>query len=196
MRSLARLFSSSRRAPPNAASKPCASSACFSPSVFHMSVCSGPWSNGLMPCRSASGILVHDQLECRARPRPCRAARYMSLNFQVVSTCSSGNGSGPGKNAFLRQVQHHRRILADRIEHHRPRRLGDGLAQDVDALGLEPVEMRQDSHFWRRSSSADLCPLAARKESGDASNRHSSSANAPCRKGAGALNTREFQWFA
>ncbi len=43
----------------------------------------------------------------------------------------------PGK------VQHHRRILADRIEHHRALRLGDGFAQDVDALGLEPVEMRQ-----------------------------------------------------
>src|SRR3546814_9258243 len=52
MRSLARLFSSSRRAPPKATSKPWRSSACFSPSVFHMSVWRGPWSNGLIPRRS------------------------------------------------------------------------------------------------------------------------------------------------
>ena len=38
------------------------SSACFSPSVFHMSVCSAPWSNGLMPCACASGLLVDQQL--------------------------------------------------------------------------------------------------------------------------------------
>src|SRR5262249_3871504 len=39
-----------------------------------------------------------------------------------------------------------RRILADRIEHHRPRRFGDRFAQYVDALGLQPVEMRQLTH--------------------------------------------------
>ena len=71
---------------------------------------------------------------------------YMSRNFQVVSTWSSGNGSGAGEERLLRQMQHHRRILADRIEHHRPLRLGDRLAQDVDALGLEPVEMGQLPH--------------------------------------------------
>ena len=50
-RSLARLFSSSRRAPPKAASKPCVSSACFSASVFITSVwIVEPWVNGLMPC--------------------------------------------------------------------------------------------------------------------------------------------------
>src|SRR3546814_3908166 len=37
MRSLARAFSSSRRAPPNAASKPWSVNACFNPSVFHIS---------------------------------------------------------------------------------------------------------------------------------------------------------------
>ena len=42
-----------------------------------------------------------------------------------------------------REVQHHRAVLADRIEHHRIRRLGDELAHDVDALRLEALEMRQ-----------------------------------------------------
>ena len=63
-RSFARDFSSSRRAPPNARSNPWRSSACLSPSVFHMSVCSAdPWSNGLIPEPNALGVLVDDQLE-------------------------------------------------------------------------------------------------------------------------------------
>jgi hypothetical protein len=66
----------------------------------------------------------------------------MALNFQPVSTCSSGKGSGPG-------VQHHGAVLADRIEHDRPLRLGDRLAQDVDALGLEPVEIGKAAHWLR-----------------------------------------------
>ncbi len=40
-------------------------------------------------------------------------------------------------------MQHHRRILADRIEHHRPLAFGDDLAQDVNALRLEPIEMAE-----------------------------------------------------
>jgi len=40
-------------------------------------------------------------------------------------------------------MQHHRRILADRIEHHRLFSLGHDFAHDVNALGLEPFEMRQ-----------------------------------------------------
>ena len=54
IRSLARDLSSSRRAPPNAASKPYASSACLSASVFITSVWTAePCVNGLMPCREA-----------------------------------------------------------------------------------------------------------------------------------------------
>jgi len=48
IRSFARDFSSSRRAPPKARSNPPASSACLRPSVFQTSVCTAePWSNGL-----------------------------------------------------------------------------------------------------------------------------------------------------
>ena len=39
------------------------------------------------------------------------------------------------------EVEHHRAVLADRIEHHRPLGLGDDLAHDVDALRLELLEM-------------------------------------------------------
>jgi ribosomal protein L32 len=44
----------------------------------------------------------------------------MSRNFQVVSTCSSGNGSGAGKKAFFARCSITAAVLADRIEHHRP----------------------------------------------------------------------------
>ena len=60
-----------------------------------------------------------------------------SRNFQVVSMCSSGNGSGAGWNAFMRQAHQHGRVLADRVEHHRVLELGRDLADDVDALGFE-----------------------------------------------------------
>src|SRR5205823_2344769 len=42
-----------------------------------------------------------------------------------------------------REMQHHRAVLAGGIEHHRPLTLRDYLAQDMDALGLEPLEMAE-----------------------------------------------------
>jgi hypothetical protein len=46
-----------------------------------------------------------------------------------------------GMERLARQVQHHRRILADRIEHDRTLRLGHDLAHDMDRFGFEAVEM-------------------------------------------------------
>src|SRR3954447_9763874 len=101
IRSFARDFSSSRRAPPNARSNPHLSSACFRPWVFHMSVCTAdPWVNGLMPSSMHSGFW------CTRSSMPSSAAvlsrnSYICRNFHVVSTWSSGNGGNAGKNAFL-----------------------------------------------------------------------------------------------
>jgi hypothetical protein len=39
------------------------------------------------------------------------------------------------------QVQHHRGVLADRVQHHGVLRLGGDLPDDVDALGLERPQM-------------------------------------------------------
>lgn len=47
------------------------------------------------------------------------------------------------------QVQQHRAVLADRIQHHRRTELGGDLAQDVDALGLETVEMGKGWQGWQ-----------------------------------------------
>ncbi len=43
----------------------------------------------------------------------------------------------------MRQVQHHRAVLADGIQHHRLFALGHHLAHDVDGLGLEPLQVGQ-----------------------------------------------------
>src|ERR1035441_1210449 len=68
-RSLARDFSSSRRAPPKAASKPWRSRACLRAWVFMMSVCiAAPCTNGLMPIAMPSG------LTCTINSRPKRRA--------------------------------------------------------------------------------------------------------------------------
>ncbi len=95
------------------------------------------------PARLGFGVLVDEQVHRRLSRATWSRSAYMSRNFQVVSTWSSGKGGGAGKKALRRQVQHHRAVLADRIEHHRTLGLGDDLAQDVDALRLELLEMGQ-----------------------------------------------------
>ena len=44
---------------------------------------------------------------------------------------------------FFREAQHHRRVLADGIQHDRVFRLGHDLTNDVDALRLQAVQMSQ-----------------------------------------------------
>ena len=44
------------------------------------------------------------------------------------------------RKSLLREMQHHARILADGIEHHRIFELGDRLADDVDRLRLEAAQ--------------------------------------------------------
>src|SRR5262249_49794195 len=49
----------------------------------------------------------------------------------------------------------HDRVLAAREEEHRPLELGRDLAEDVDGLGLELVEVRQRRNRARRAQSSD-----------------------------------------
>jgi len=39
------------------------------------------------------------------------------------------------------KAQHHRGILADRVEHHRSLALGDDFPENMNALGFKPLEM-------------------------------------------------------
>ena len=61
-----------------------------------------------------------------------------------------------GVERLHRQAHHHRRVLADRVEHHRVLELGRDLANDVDALGFELPEVGQavSAHAERMRSPA------------------------------------------
>ncbi len=89
----------------------------------------------------------------RARPRcAARAARRPPPRTRgrgtrtFPETCrrcrcaAAGTGCAPGGTPSARKPQQHRRVLADRVHEHRPLELGRHLAQDVDALGLEPAQ--------------------------------------------------------
>ena len=153
MRSFARDFSSSRRAPPNAASNRYLSSACRSACVFMTSV----WTCRAVRERVDAALhALADWYARSARDRdasPLSRNAIMSRNFHVVSTCSSGNGGLAGIERLHREVQHHRAVLADRIQHHRLVALRNDLAHDVDALGLQPLKMGQACRL------RDLCLL-------------------------------------
>ena len=96
IRSLARDFSSSRRAPPKATSKPCLSSACFSPSVLVTSVwMAEPCTNGLMSFSMASGLTWVNSFKPSFSTIWSRKV-YISLNLKRVSTCNSGKGGREG----------------------------------------------------------------------------------------------------
>src|SRR5262249_4188205 len=50
-----------------------------------------------------------------------------------------------GIEGLEREMQHHGRVFADRIEHHRIAELGRDLAHDVNALGLELAEIAREA---------------------------------------------------
>ncbi len=52
-----------------------------------------------------------------------------------------GEGRLARIKSLHRQVEHHRRIFADRIEHDRPIELRGHFPNDVDALGFQLLEM-------------------------------------------------------
>ena len=143
MRSLARARSSSRRAPPKAASKPC--SAIASSSVV---VCSrlrdarGPVSSTTRPASIES---CTDATISRSPSSATRRSRNSMTSGKLwpVSTCMSGNGKRRRAERLLGQAQQHDRVLAAAEQQHRPLELGGDLAHDVDRLGLERVQVGQ-----------------------------------------------------
>src|SRR5215218_3441738 len=100
IRSLARARSSSRRAPPNAASKPCSSIA-----SSNVVVCSrlrearGPVSSTTRPRSIDSWTEATTSCSPSSATRRSRKA-ITSGKLCPVSTCMSGKGNRPGRNAF------------------------------------------------------------------------------------------------
>jgi hypothetical protein len=67
---------------------------------------------------------------------------------------------------FPRQMQHHRAVLADAVQHHRGGRVGHHLAHDVNALRLQAVQMRHiarhgDAHCRRAGRQASSMGFSA-----------------------------------
>ena len=143
MRSLARDFSSSRRAPPKHRSNLFMSIACLRPSVFHMSVCiADPCSNGLMPRSTHSGFW------CTMRSTPSslrlRVAKCVHLTELPHGVhVDQRERRLAGIERLHCQVQHDRAVFTNAVQHRRIVTLGNGLAHDVDGLCLQALQVRQ-----------------------------------------------------
>ena len=121
-RSLARDFSSSRRAPPKAASKPCWSSACLSALASSSCRCGArePWVNGLMPSLHALLVDVHDAGRARARCAIAVAERdHLAELPGGVDVQQRERRLGRDRTPSCARCSITERVLADRIEHHR-----------------------------------------------------------------------------
>ncbi len=151
MRSFARARSSSRRAPPNAASKPC--SAIASSSV---TVCSrlrdarGP---GLLDHAAAVDRVLdagHDQPLAQLGHAAVAELDHLG---EVVARVDVHQRERERRRAkrLLGQAQQHDRVLAAAEQQHRPLEFGRHLAHHVDRLGLQRAQVAQLGAAPRRS---------------------------------------------
>jgi hypothetical protein len=95
----------------------------------------GAVAEGADPLAHASSLMWTIRSSPSLRAISSRKA-IISRNFQVVSTCRKGKGGLAGIEGLHRQMQHDRRILADRIEHHRLAEGRRDLAEDMDRFGF------------------------------------------------------------
>jgi hypothetical protein len=136
MRSLARLFSSSRRAPPKAVE---IQSLLQPLGLPHVGV-QGAVVEWVDPALLGFRVMIDEQFHAGIlRGLVAQVVHCLELPGRI--DMEERKGRGRGVEGLLRQVQHHGGILADRIEHHRLFSLGDDLAHDVDAFGLQPLQM-------------------------------------------------------
>ena len=141
-RSLARAFSSSRRAPPRAASNLNSANASSSVTVCSaLRLAVGPVSSTARAL--VDGVLhrADDQLGAQF-DRPVRhGMSRVSGKLWPVSMCSSGKGDLAGVERLSRQVGHHDRVLAAGKEQHGPFKLGRDFAHHVDGFRFELFQM-------------------------------------------------------
>ena len=106
-----------------------------------------------------------------------RRSRNSSTSGKLwpVSTCITRERDAGRPECLLGQPQHHDRVLAAREEEHRLLELGRDLAEDVDRLRLERVEMRDlcihcvslpDDAQWRYCTGSRSRPATSRAEPG------------------------------
>ncbi len=74
-----------------------------------------------------------------------------------------GKRDRAGVKGLLRQTHHHRRILADGIEHHRPLEFGSHFTQDVNALGFQGAQVAEDRvQAWEKGPGSSVIRLSFR----------------------------------
>ena len=86
-------------------------------------------------------VLVHDQVE--AVLGGCVAELVHRLELPRRVDVHQRERRLRRVERLERQVQHHRAVLADRVQHRRSLRLRHRLAHDLDRLGLEPLQVGQ-----------------------------------------------------
>jgi hypothetical protein len=86
------------------------------------------------------GILVHDELHAGLLGHPLAHEVHVAKLPRGVDV-QKREGRHRRVERLARQVQHDRAVLADGVEHHRLFGLGDDFAKDVNAFGLESLEM-------------------------------------------------------
>jgi len=142
---LARDRSSSRRAPPIAASKPYWSRAFERLGLHDPGVFGGAVGEGPDALAHAVRIDVHDQLHARlARGAVAELDHLAELPGGVH--VQQRDRRLAGRERLEQQVQQHRGILADGIQQHGIAAGGGHFAKDVDALGFEAVEGGEGGH--------------------------------------------------
>ncbi len=103
---------------------------------------------GVDAARLGLGVLPHQQLH------PQFGGHALAQRIHVAELpggvhVQQREGRRRRVEGLLRQAQHHGRILADRIQHHRAFALGHHLAQDVDAFGFQALQVGQvDGMRW------------------------------------------------
>ena len=138
---MARALSSSRRAPPNSAVKPCSSTASSSTGVW-IRLREPLGSSLTVPAAIASGT------EATISCTPSSATRLSrnsstSGKFRPVSTCMTGNGMRAGANALRASSSITMESLPPENSSTGPLELGDDLADDVDGLGLQRLQLAE-----------------------------------------------------
>ncbi|RMU78243.1 hypothetical protein ALP24_02204 [Pseudomonas syringae pv. aptata] len=90
----------------------------------------------------AIGVDVGDQVQAHFFDHLVAKAIHL-LEFPAGIDVHDREWQFTGEECLACQVQHHGRIFADRVQHHRVIELGGDLADDVDAFRLQLFQMRQ-----------------------------------------------------
>ena len=90
------------------------------------------------------GLFVAPDLEIEAQRARCVVAELEHLVKLVAGVdMQERKRDGSREKGFLRQAKHDRGVFADRVQHDRLLKFRSNLAEDVDALGFETLEMAQ-----------------------------------------------------